>query len=105
MGDEITDISFSEDEKKSQISVYMGIPGVHEIPPNKVCVWFSNNSMEVRVIDVKGSNKFYLARELWGHIDPNSCSWKARKDKLSIKLPQWLLMSLRAILWARSLNS
>lgn len=84
--EEITEISWAEDELKSQIAVYLALPGVHEIPANKVCVWMTTNSLEVRVVDVRGSNRFYLAKELWGHIDADASTWKIRKDKISLKL-------------------
>jgi len=83
---EITEISFAEDEGKSTISVYMTLPGVHDIPKNKVCVWMQPTSLEVRVIALRGSNWCYLAQELWGQIDPDTSSWKVRRDKLSLKL-------------------
>jgi tetratricopeptide (TPR) repeat protein len=84
--EEITDITWAEDDMKSQISVYLAVPGVHEIPVNKVCVWMTANSLEVRVVDVRDSNRFYMAKELWGQIDSDASSWKVRKDKISLKL-------------------
>lgn len=83
---EIADISFADEEGKNCISVYMGLPGVQDIPPNKVCVWLQPNSLEVRVIDLRGSNWFYLAQELWGQIDPATSTYKIRRDKISLKL-------------------
>lgn len=83
---EIGDISFAEEEGKNCISVYMGLPGVQDIPPNKVCVWFSATSLEVRVIDLRGSNWCWMAQELWGQIDPETSTYKIRRDKLSLKL-------------------
>eukprot|EP00931_Biecheleriopsis_adriatica_P095774 TRINITY_DN69398_c0_g1_i1.p1 TRINITY_DN69398_c0_g1~~TRINITY_DN69398_c0_g1_i1.p1 ORF type:complete len:324 (-),score=103.85 TRINITY_DN69398_c0_g1_i1:23-913(-) len=83
---EIKDISFADDGDKACVSVYMSLPGVQSIASNKVCVWFTATSLEVRVIDLDGSNWFYLAQELWGQIDPQSSTWKVRKDKLSLKL-------------------
>jgi len=84
MWKDITDISFADEDSK--ISVYMSLPGLGDIPPNKVCVWFQANSLEVRVIDLKGDNWCYVAQELWGQIDPAGSSWKIRRDKLSLKL-------------------
>lgn len=83
---EITEIYFAEEEGKNCISVYMALPGVHEIPPNRVCVWMRPNSLEVRVVDLQGSNWCYVARELWGGIDAETSSYKIRRDKLSLKL-------------------
>lgn len=83
---EITDISFADEESKNCISVYMTLPGVHEIPANKVCVWMRPTSLEVRVIDLRGSNWSYVAQELWGQIDAEASSYKIRRDKLSLKL-------------------
>lgn len=83
---EISDISFAEEEGKQFISVYMALPGVQDIAPNKVCVWFQPMSLEVRVIDLGGRNWFFLAQELWGHIDPAASSYKIRRDKISLKL-------------------
>ncbi|CAK9021526.1 unnamed protein product [Durusdinium trenchii] len=78
---EIVDISFADEENKNCISVYMSLPGIHEIAPNKVCVW-----MTVRIIELRGENWCYVAQELWGQINPERSSWKIRKDKLSLKL-------------------
>lgn len=84
--DEITDVCFSAEESKPHVSVYMGLPGVHNITPNKICVWFLSSSLEVRVIDLNGKNWFYMARELWAQIDETTSSYTVRKDKLSLKL-------------------
>merc|ERR1711957_412461 len=81
---EIEDIAFAEEEGK--ISVYMTLPGVHELQSNKVRVWMTAQSLEVRVIDLAGQNWCYLAQELWSQIDPENSTWKARKGKLSLKL-------------------
>eukprot|EP00928_Gymnodinium_smaydae_P049748 TRINITY_DN33400_c0_g1_i1.p1 TRINITY_DN33400_c0_g1~~TRINITY_DN33400_c0_g1_i1.p1 ORF type:complete len:335 (+),score=77.49 TRINITY_DN33400_c0_g1_i1:102-1007(+) len=81
---DIEDISFADEETK--ISVYMALPGLHDLPINKVCVWMTANSLEIRIIDLAGENWVYVAQELWGQIDPSGSSWKVRKDKLSIKL-------------------
>jgi len=83
---EICDVSFVDEEDKSCISVYMGLPGVQAIPTSRICVWMQPNSLEVRVVDLQGKNWCYIARELWGQIDPEASSWKARRDKLSLKL-------------------
>merc|ERR1712194_1004391 len=83
---EITDVAFSDDDQKSQISVYMTLVGVHDIPHNKLCVWMTANSLEVRIIDLRGANWCYLAQELWGHIDPEKSTWKVKKDKLTLRL-------------------
>lgn len=83
---EITDISFAEEEAKAQISVYMGLPGLNALAPNKICVWFHATSLEVRIIDLNGKNWVFLAQELWGQIDPERSSYKVRRDKLSLKL-------------------
>jgi len=83
---DITDVSFAEDEKNNTVSVYMSLPGIQDIAPNKVCVWMTMTTLEVRIIDLKGTNWCYLAQELWGQINPERSSWKIRKDKLSLKL-------------------
>ncbi|CAE8646185.1 unnamed protein product, partial [Polarella glacialis] len=83
---EITNISFADEGDKNCVSVYMSLSGVHEIPENKICVWMTPTTLEVRVIDLNGSNWFYLAHELYGQIEPERSTWKARKDKLSLKL-------------------
>jgi len=83
---EIRDVSFVDEEDKSCVSVYMALPGVHGIPTSRICVWLRPNSLEIRVIDLQGTNWFYLAQELWGQIDAEASTWKARKDKLSLKL-------------------
>lgn len=83
---EITDIAFAEDEAKNCISVYLTLPGLHELPHNKICVWMAVTSLEVRIIDLNGSNWSYVAQELWGQIDAEHSTWKVRKDKLSLKL-------------------
>lgn len=83
---EILDVSFAEEEGKAQISVYMGLPGLQEIQPNKICVWFTATTLEVRVIELRGENRMWIAQELWGQIDADTSSWKVRRDKLSIKL-------------------
>eukprot|EP00933_Yihiella_yeosuensis_P042710 TRINITY_DN37375_c1_g1_i2.p1 TRINITY_DN37375_c1_g1~~TRINITY_DN37375_c1_g1_i2.p1 ORF type:complete len:338 (-),score=66.80 TRINITY_DN37375_c1_g1_i2:273-1235(-) len=83
---EIKDISFSDDSDKNCVSVYMGLPGLDKIPSNRVCVWMTQNSLEVRVVDLNGTNWFYKAQELWSQIDPDTSTWKVRKEKLSIKL-------------------
>jgi len=83
---EITDISFADEEQKNCISVYMGLPALDEIQKNRICVWMTPNSLEVRVIDLKGTNWFYLAHELWGQIDSETSTWKVRRGKLSLKL-------------------
>mmetsp|Transcript_98198 Transcript_98198/g.189640 ORF Transcript_98198/g.189640 Transcript_98198/m.189640 type:complete len:101 (+) Transcript_98198:758-1060(+) len=82
----MTDISFADEEEKSCISVYMGLPGLEEIPRSRICVWMTPNSLEVRIIDLKGTNWFYLAQELWGLIDSETSTWKVRRGKLSLKL-------------------
>eukprot|EP00929_Paragymnodinium_shiwhaense_P008851 TRINITY_DN112820_c0_g1_i1.p1 TRINITY_DN112820_c0_g1~~TRINITY_DN112820_c0_g1_i1.p1 ORF type:complete len:304 (+),score=67.10 TRINITY_DN112820_c0_g1_i1:150-1061(+) len=81
---EIQDISFADEESK--ISVYMALPGIQNIPPNKVCVWMQPNSLEVRVVDLEDKNYCYVASELWGQIDAEASSYKIRRDKLSLKL-------------------
>lgn len=81
---EITDIAFADENGK--VSVYMKLPGVHEIPPNKVCVWMRQKSLEVRVVDLNHKNWMYIAQELWGHIDVGASSYKIRPDKLTLKL-------------------
>eukprot|EP00927_Polykrikos_kofoidii_P061528 TRINITY_DN56366_c0_g1_i1.p1 TRINITY_DN56366_c0_g1~~TRINITY_DN56366_c0_g1_i1.p1 ORF type:complete len:304 (-),score=74.43 TRINITY_DN56366_c0_g1_i1:263-1174(-) len=81
---EISNISFADEETK--ISVYMSLPGVQDIAPNKICVWMQATSLEVRVIDLNGENWAYVAQELYGQIDPAASSWKVRRDKISIKL-------------------
>lgn len=83
---EISDVSFAEEDGKNCIAVYMGLPGLQDVPPNKVCVWMQPTSLEVRVVDLRGQNWFWLARELWGQIDPEASSYKIRRDKLSLKL-------------------
>ncbi|CAL1139492.1 unnamed protein product [Cladocopium goreaui] len=83
---DITDVSFADEENKNTISVYMALPGIHEIAANKVCVWMTMTSLEVRIIDLQGTNWCYVAQELWGQINPERSSWKIRKDKLSLKL-------------------
>lgn len=84
--EEIQGVSFAEDERGGTVSVYMALPGVQDLQPNKVCVWFTRTSLEVRVIDLGGRNWVWLATELWGQVDPERCSYKTRRDKLSIKL-------------------
>ena len=84
MWTDITDISFADEEGK--VSVYMAIPGVHELDKSKICIWFQATSLEIRIIDLRGINWVYIAQELWGQIDAAASTWKARKDKLSIKL-------------------
>merc|ERR1712039_297593 len=83
---EITDVSFAEDDKSSVVSVYMALPGLQDIPPNRICVWMKPNSLEVRVVDLGGSNYCYVAQELWGQIDSDASSYKIRNNKLSLKL-------------------
>mmetsp|Transcript_46725 Transcript_46725/g.124927 ORF Transcript_46725/g.124927 Transcript_46725/m.124927 type:complete len:224 (-) Transcript_46725:12-683(-) len=83
---EISDVAFADEQDKSCISVYMTLPGVHEIPANKVCIWFRASSLEVRVVDLNGKNWCWVAQELWGQIDPDRCTYKIRRDKLSLKL-------------------
>mmetsp|Transcript_23768 Transcript_23768/g.53556 ORF Transcript_23768/g.53556 Transcript_23768/m.53556 type:complete len:303 (+) Transcript_23768:32-940(+) len=83
---EIKDISFVDEEDKNCVSVYMSLTGLHQIAPNKVCVWLTPTSLEVRVVDLQGANWCYVAQELWGQIDPEHSTWKVRKDKLSLKL-------------------
>ncbi|CAJ1440683.1 unnamed protein product [Effrenium voratum] len=50
----------------------MSLPGIHEIAPNKVCVWMTASTLEVRIVDLQGANWCYVAQELWGHINPES---------------------------------
>lgn len=83
---EIKEISFVDEEDKNVVSVYMSLPGLHEIALNKVCVWMTATTLEVRVVELRGSNWCYVAQELWGQIDPQQSTWKVRKDKLSLKL-------------------
>merc|ERR1719221_10114 len=83
---EIVDVSFADEETKSSVSVYMALPGVQDIPTCRICVWMRVNSLEVRVIDLQGTNWVYIAKELWGQIDPENSTWKARRDKLTLKL-------------------
>ncbi|CAE6944209.1 UNC45A [Symbiodinium natans] len=83
---EIKDISFVDEEDKNVVSVYMSLPGLHEIAANKVCVWLTATTLEVRVVELRGANWCYVAQELWGQIDPQQSTWKVRRDKLSIKL-------------------
>jgi len=83
---DICDIAFADEGDKGHVSVYMTLPGVHEITQNKICVWMQPNSLEVRVIDCKGTNWCYIAQELFGQIDPEKSTWKVRRNKLSIKL-------------------
>jgi len=83
---EIREIAFLDEEAKNCVSVYMTLPGVQGIPPNKVCVWMQPTALEVRVIDLAGKNYVWIAQELWGQIDPAASSYKIRKDKLSLKL-------------------
>ncbi|CAE7684132.1 OEP64 [Symbiodinium pilosum] len=83
---EIKEISFVDEEDKNVVSVYMSLPGIHEIATNKVCVWMTATTLEVRIIELRGSNWCYMAQELWGQIDPQHSTWKVRKDKLVLKL-------------------
>eukprot|EP00439_Symbiodinium_sp_Y106_P035086 s4558_g4.t1 len=83
---EIKEISFVDEEDKNVVSVYMSLPGLHEIAANKVCVWMTATTLEVRIVELRGSNWCYVAQELWGQIDPQQSTWKVRKDKLSLKL-------------------
>lgn len=83
---EIRDISFSDDGDKNCVSVYMSLLGVQDIPSNKICVWMTPTTLEVRIVDLRDRNWFWLAQELWGQIDPEQSTWKVRKDKLSLKL-------------------
>lgn len=84
--DEIKEVSFAEDEKNNVVSVYMALSGVQNIEKNKVCVWMTPNSLEVRVVDLQGSNWFWIAQELWGQIEPENSSWKVKRDKVVLKL-------------------
>lgn len=84
---ELADVSFSETDH-GMVEVVFKLP--KEVRSEKqVVVWFSERGMEVRILvdEERGPNLCYVAKELWGHIDPSGCSWKLRNGrKLKVTL-------------------
>mmetsp|Transcript_45362 Transcript_45362/g.102665 ORF Transcript_45362/g.102665 Transcript_45362/m.102665 type:complete len:140 (-) Transcript_45362:78-497(-) len=77
-------ISFAESETK--VTVYIPLPGIQNQPQESVCVWLTERSAEVRILDLHGSNFVFTAPELYAPIDVEGSGYRIGNDKVVLKL-------------------
>lgn len=83
---EIKTFAFAFDEAKAKVSVYVDLPGVHDLEPARVAVDFGPRSFDVRVEGLGGANYRLKIPELYDVVDPDKCKFRVKRDKLVLTL-------------------
>mmetsp|Transcript_28315 Transcript_28315/g.67993 ORF Transcript_28315/g.67993 Transcript_28315/m.67993 type:complete len:140 (+) Transcript_28315:36-455(+) len=79
-----TAVSFAESERR--VTVYLPLPGIQDLPQGNICVWLTECSAEVRVVDLHGHNFVFAAPELYAPIDAEASEYRVGSDKVVLKL-------------------
>ena len=80
----ITTFAFDWDDRKGRVTVYLTLPGVHELPEGSVQADFGERSLDLRVHG--GVNQRLLVPELYDVIVPARCRCRVKKDKVVVLL-------------------
>ena len=80
----ITTFAFDWDDRKGRVTVYLTLPGVHELPEGSVQADFGERSLDLRVHG--GVNQRLLVPELYDVIVPARCRCRVKKDKVVLLL-------------------
>ena len=85
---EETIVKYSWLDRERSVSIYLQVPGVHEIAPEKVQVRFRELSLDVRV-DLGSVVKTFAITELPLEIVVAESRWRAKEDQLVLFLRKW----------------
>ena len=80
----ITTFAFDWDDRKGRVTVYLTLPGVHELPEGSVQADFGERSLDLR--GHGGVNQRLLVPELYDVIVPARCRCRVKKDKVVLLL-------------------
>ena len=94
----IADYSWLDRERS--VSIYLKVPGVHALPPEKVRVRFRELSLDVSV-DLGCVVKTFAITELPLEIVVSESRWKTKEDQLVLFLRKWARTSWFKIQQAR----
>ena len=94
----IADYSWLDRERS--VSIYLKVPGVHALPPEKVRVRFRELSLDVSV-DLSSVVKTFAITELPLEIVVSESRWKTKEDQLVLFLRKWARTSWFKIQQAR----
>lgn len=89
---EVSVAKYSWLDRTQSVSVYLTIPGVHELPADRVRVRFRELSLDVKVEAADKVHCFAIT-ELPLEIVVDKSSWKTKPDQLVLTLRKWAATS------------
>ena len=75
-------------DRERSVSIYLQVPGVHEVPPEKVQVRFRELSLDVRV-DLGSVVKTFAITELPLEIVVAESRWRVKEGQIVLFLRKW----------------
>ena len=78
--------SYAWDQSPKFVKIYISLPEVETLPEENVSSKFTNRSIELRVLSLKGKNYQFQINHLLHPVVPESSSVKVKTGKVSIML-------------------